>query len=954
MAESMYTILLLLCIFATQIVQGRITFYVHVHEVQIPGNKLQDGSCCQDVTGSNCTKLCKPVLTVCLRNDRETCKASFTTTLDMNRDDVVYGSKLGNATNPLLFSVDDWIKYTDQLIFEVRDMQNSSSPLIFHTEVNANSLLLGRDIFTPYYKWETLVAAPYLHNNNTFRIRVTYKAFCSEGYYGSGCRYYCPGNPQKCVIYRQTYCKTGWHGTNCDEDFNECDTADFCRHGNCTNTIGGFHCSCPISSSGLRCRYDGDECIMELCNGGECVNQVRGYECLCKNGTMGKNCENLTDTQCSNSTCNNHGSCSEQDGRAVCSCIPGYTGADCSFKDFCYNNLCQHESTCVNGKRNYTCHCPKGLMGPYCKSVDHCASNPCLNSGICTNTLTKYQCECVDYFFGTTCSEYNYCGGNCSGNGICHVVGNGHNCTCNPGFRGKNCEYRDYCVNISCSNHGDCYSASNGFICYCNRGFGGKTCNLTKYCKYNSCSRPFICNDYNNNSYTCECPVGLYGSSCQYVDRCHKNPCGTNGKCLSQNDTYQCTCNSGWTGFNCSEADFCSPNPCQDNGNCSSSSNNFTCSCETGWVGRDCSLPDPCQNHTCINGEKCSVEIEQKVQVHTGSDPFSLITPSTAIIEVATAKCHCPGLNCSRRDYCASFPCMNNGTCTNANTTFLCTCSKSWYGKSCSFYDFCSSSPCSNGGVCRLNSQHNDFSCECTTGWVGKTCQSRDACLATPCVNNGICANVNNSYFCTCPSEWTGKNCQYYNYCTQHPCGDNSTCVSHANSYSCKCEPGFMGQHCDIIDRCHSHPCLHNGTCILEPYGYRCHCLGGYTGDQCERDLDECTFDLCPAKSTCYNKDGGYECVWNRSRRRRIPEDLGNKYTVNLSVNISTFDLKKVIADFHSTFSEEFCSPSQYTVFKPIKIVVLSSNNQPIIFQYYASCQGIIKHSGIHELEEKP
>lgn len=40
-------------------------------------------------------------------------------------------------------------------------------------------------------------------------IQITYKAYCSEGYYGSDCAVHCPGNPRKCVVNGHTYCKMG-------------------------------------------------------------------------------------------------------------------------------------------------------------------------------------------------------------------------------------------------------------------------------------------------------------------------------------------------------------------------------------------------------------------------------------------------------------------------------------------------------------------------------------------------------------------------------------------------------------------------------------------------------------------------------------------------------------------------------------------------------------------------
>lgn len=41
--------------------------------------------------------------------DNNHCQTSFTTTLDMKRNDVVFGSKVGNTTNPQYLKVDNWV-----------------------------------------------------------------------------------------------------------------------------------------------------------------------------------------------------------------------------------------------------------------------------------------------------------------------------------------------------------------------------------------------------------------------------------------------------------------------------------------------------------------------------------------------------------------------------------------------------------------------------------------------------------------------------------------------------------------------------------------------------------------------------------------------------------------------------------------------------------------------------
>ena len=45
------------------------------------------------------------------RDEHQRCVTSFTSTLDMSREDVIYGSKVGNTTNPQFLEVDNWVKY---------------------------------------------------------------------------------------------------------------------------------------------------------------------------------------------------------------------------------------------------------------------------------------------------------------------------------------------------------------------------------------------------------------------------------------------------------------------------------------------------------------------------------------------------------------------------------------------------------------------------------------------------------------------------------------------------------------------------------------------------------------------------------------------------------------------------------------------------------------------------
>ncbi|KAH3695446.1 neurogenic locus notch homolog protein 1-like isoform X2 [Dreissena polymorpha] len=52
-----------------------------------------------------------------------------------------------------------------------------------------------------------------------------------------------------------TNCISGFKGTNCDEDEDECkEWKDVCKsNGKCTNTFGGYRCDCKVGYSGENC-----------------------------------------------------------------------------------------------------------------------------------------------------------------------------------------------------------------------------------------------------------------------------------------------------------------------------------------------------------------------------------------------------------------------------------------------------------------------------------------------------------------------------------------------------------------------------------------------------------------------------------------------------------------------------------------------------------------------------
>ncbi|KAF7243333.1 Delta and Notch-like epidermal growth factor-related receptor [Varanus komodoensis] len=62
--------------------------------------------------------------------------------------------------------------------------------------------------------------------------------------------------------------------------------------------------------------------------------------------------------------------------------------------------------------------------------------------------------------------------------------------------------------------------------------------------------------------------------------------------------------------------------------------------------------------------------------------------------------------------------------------------------------DYCASFPCQNNGTCYADQLY--YSCSCTPGFTGPTCaQLIDFCALNPCAH-GICRSVGTSYKCLC------------------------------------------------------------------------------------------------------------------------------------------------------------------------------------------------------------
>ena len=502
-------------------------------------------------------------------------------------------------------------------------------------------------------------------------------AVCDSSYRGSNCDLKCPeegcGDFGMCIEDPDTKdkaiceCNDGYYGENCNECIN-------CEHGECNDgKSGDGTCVCDDSDEkghwkldengsctlckpgwyGIDCKQK-CECI-GICNDGKygdgtctCTSEFEKDEdgnCTqCKYGRYGSNCDRcpaFTQDGSDNpiEVCNGNGTCDQGlTGKGVCTCDPGWKGAECEKEcPKVDGKICNNHGEC-NYYANCECH-DDNING-------HWVGTKCDQ---CKKGWTGSNCDqCDTGYYGNDCDQ---CpgfqedeSGNvtvCNGHGECNdgLTGDG-NCVCDDGWEGVDEEDE----NINVCN-------------ICEKGYYGPTCTKCPTENGKICNAKGTCNDGLEGDGTCECEEGWNnGSNCTicngnyYGEKCTKCPgfekdesgnitvCHGNGTCNDGiNGNGQCRCyDSEQKGYWDPDTDCekCQPNHagpiCQynDNDTCNShgiaqgGSNNKTnddeirdgqegtCVCDSdntkgywdaahncktcidGWGGEDCACED--------------------------------------------------------------------------------------------------------------------------------------------------------------------------------------------------------------------------------------------------------------------------------------------------------------------------------------------------------------------------
>ena len=719
-----------------------------------------------------------------------------------------------------------------------------------------------------------------------FDLPGGYKCICEDGWTGDGrkctdideCNLHqhsCCQN-EHCVNTEGNYsceCKDGWReGENssspttsercsfninprcvdvdeCAEEIHNCSTYNGQENAICTNTIGGFQCSCTQGwqGDGFYCT-DINECVnSSVCGINQlCRNTPGNYSCSCKEGwtfiaPLNEKCQDMDECILGLDDCDTFATCTNTKGSFICECMQGFEdkGRICT-KYQCRNqthNATRSSMANTTGTTNEACSCIGEYLntGRTCTDIDECAwdmFNCPSSTPVCQNLLGGYECIC-DAVDNSSCDAVSPCD---SGNNTCHenmtciATGIEHYCVCPEGYtedqNGTACIDINECINPqfygSCDVNAECVNLQGGFECKCRPGF------------FQS------------------------GDSCFEIDECEGTVTRTVEGRLQE-------CRAGV----CASTQTCVLYNVSSDGS-KAGNTTLICACEE-------------EDHSNIDCIEAMVEVIQSgLNVSTFvSIPWNLTVNSSSSTNNSnhTMFVH----NCTKR-----------AVCHNTAGYYKCVCMEGFQsndgGWTCFDTDEClANDTCHPNATC--SNTEGSFSCECKSGFSGNginNCSDIDECSLVNCTQNSVCVNTVGGYFCECLHGFRGKGtllCEDIDECfnsSLNKCHPRASCHNYIGGYNCSCINGYSGNgfSCSDINECivSSHLCEQHASCYNTFGSYKCKCNPGWTGDgQNCTNVDECTLGLhaCVENSYCTDTQGSYTCSCHKGWKRQWFEPYG-------------------------------------------------------------------------------
>eukprot|EP00111_Clytia_hemisphaerica_P007355 TCONS_00021392-protein len=538
----------------------------------------------------------------------------------------------------------------------------------------------------------------YIHSK--LHVRSATSVFCCPGWARIRTAIDCQQaicNPRcingDCVKPNVCKCKSGFTGTYCEKEINECLSSP-CEQ-ICTNIRGDYACSCKKGFRKVISNHTSEMHSPRCENIDECkINEdlmikdgdTNRTQALCKCAFNQKGCK---------------ASCHNTVGSYKCSCSSGYrlvANRVCTDEDECRLGTHQCQHICLNQRNGYACTCYPGYRldsdGKTCNDINECSVSNGGCEQICANTLGSFECSCKKGFLllgdNYRCQDINECqiGRPCDRfNGYCINLPGRYQCGCNPGYEldlldRKTCKDVDECKRRNDCQH-FCYNIDGGYACGCRHGYllqsDGRTCQDLNECadKYNGCEQ--ICEN-TPGSFKCKCRQGFTlnydGQTCRGL------PCQT----LYSPPHGSIKCDGHNVGDRC------------------------TYSCDLGFqlIGQ--------QTRTCLNrsvwevgNTKC-----EAMQCPAATPPQNGIL-TLPCVEQYRSKCL---VKCKQ-----GYDLVSGGQLIDCNVNQQ---QMTYWNKptQCQEISQCKPNPCKNSGRCQVISK-NSYICDCSnTGYQGDHCQN--------------------------------------------------------------------------------------------------------------------------------------------------------------------------------------------------------------------------------------
>ncbi|CAF4347583.1 unnamed protein product [Rotaria socialis] len=243
---------------------------------------------------------------------------------------------------------------------------------------------------------------------------IPFVCLCPNGQFGTSC--YAYGYPSSTARMLTSTTSTVRSPNACNPL-----NSESCFHGGkCLQTTHGHRCICKTGFTGSFCELNINECESNPCiNDGICYDLESSYVCYCPDGVFRPQC--LPRTNIASSTarglicsCQNGGKCGLH-GSEKCTCLNGFTGRFCenlsskynTFSCFFYlNKSCeQNDAICCSSSSS-----PSMII----TAIGDCSRIQCSNGGTChdnpSDLTSSPSCTCKSGYTGKYCeTEYFRC-----------------------------------------------------------------------------------------------------------------------------------------------------------------------------------------------------------------------------------------------------------------------------------------------------------------------------------------------------------------------------------------------------------------------------------------------------------------------------------------------------------------------------------------------------------------